>query len=55
VVVEVADAAATVAAAREAGVLVGAVGPRTIRLVTHLDVSRSDAEKAAGLLTELLS
>ncbi|KRA37395.1 MULTISPECIES: threonine aldolase family protein [unclassified Nocardioides] len=45
-----ADAPAFVAAARDAGVLVGAVGARTVRLVTHLDVSRADAERAAGLL-----
>lgn len=44
------DAAAFVTAAREAGVLVGAVGARTVRLVTHLDVSRDDAEVAAKVL-----
>ena len=47
------DAAAFVAAAREAGVLVGAVGARTVRLVTHLDVSRADAEAAAKALAGL--
>jgi threonine aldolase len=47
------DAVAFVAAAREAGVLVGAVGTRTVRLVTHLDVSRSDAEVAAKALASL--
>lgn len=44
------DAAAFVTAAREAGVLVGAVGARTVRLVTHLDVTRADVEVAAKAL-----
>ena len=46
-------AAAFVAAAREAGVLVATVGPTAVRLVTHLDVSRDDAEKAAAVLARL--
>ncbi len=53
VVLERSDAAAFVAAAREAGVLVATVGPTTVRLVTHLDVSRSDAERAAAVLAGL--
>jgi len=53
VVVEQGDAPAFVAAAREAGVLVSAVGPTTVRLVTHLDVTRADAERVAGVLTRL--
>lgn len=55
VVVEVSDAAPVVAAAREEGVLVSAVGPRTVRLVTHLDVSAEQAEQAAGVLTKVLA
>jgi len=47
------DAAAFVAAARDAGVLVGAVGARTVRLVTHLDVTREDVEVAAKALSGL--
>lgn len=47
------DAPAYVTAAREAGVLIGAVGARTIRLVTHLDVTRADAERAARSLAAL--
>lgn len=54
VVVDVPDAAAVVAAAREQGVLVSAVGPRTVRLVTHLDVSADQAEQAAGVLAKVL-
>lgn len=53
VVVERPDAASYVVRARDAGVLVSAVGPRTVRLVTHLDVSRADAERAAGILAGL--
>jgi threonine aldolase len=41
------DAASVVAAAREAGVLLVAFGPRTIRAVTHLDVTREQVEQAA--------
>lgn len=48
-----ADAPAYVARAREAGVLVSAVGPRTVRLVTHLDVTKADAERAAEILSAL--
>lgn len=55
VVVRRPDAAALVAAAREEGVLVSAVGPTAVRLVTHLGVSRDDAEKAAGVLARLVA
>ena len=54
VVVESSDAAGFVAAARERGVLVSAVGARTVRLVTHLDVSRESAEAAARVLAEVV-
>jgi threonine aldolase len=39
-----------VAAAREVDVLVAAVGKAAVRLVTHLDISRDDAEHAAKVL-----
>ncbi len=55
VAVDVPDAPAVVAAAREHGVLIGAVGPRTVRLVTHLDVSRDQAETAATVLAKVLT
>ncbi|WP_028656666.1 threonine aldolase family protein [Nocardioides sp. J54] len=55
VALECADAPGLVARAREAGVLVGAVGARTVRLVTHLDVDRGDAESAARVLASLLA
>ena len=44
------DPPAFVAAAREGGVLVAALGRTAVRLVTHLDVSRDDAERAAKVL-----
>ncbi len=47
------DAAAFVEKAAAAGVRVATVGPVTVRLVTHLDVSRADAERAASVLAAL--
>jgi threonine aldolase len=47
------DAPAVVARARERGVLIFAIGPRTIRAVTHLDVSRKQCEEAAEILVAL--
>jgi threonine aldolase len=55
VVVDVPDAAAVVAAAREHDVLVSAVGPRALRLVTHLGVSRDQTEVAASVLAKVLA
>ena len=49
------DAAAIVGGARERGVLVSALGPRTVRAVTHRDVSRADCERAAELLATAIS
>jgi threonine aldolase len=55
VVVDVPDAPAVVAAAKEQDVLVGAVGPTKVRLLTHLDVDRSAVEQAAKVLAEILA
>jgi threonine aldolase len=44
------DAATVVARAAERDVHVMAFGPRTVRAVTHLDVSREDCERAAEAL-----
>jgi threonine aldolase len=44
------DAATVVARAAEHDVHVLAFGPRTIRAVTHLDVTRAECERAAGVL-----
>jgi threonine aldolase len=46
------DAATVVARAKERGVLLFAFGPRTLRVVTHLDVTREQCERAADLLLE---
>ncbi|QIG42561.1 low specificity L-threonine aldolase [Nocardioides anomalus] len=53
VVVERHDAPAYVAAAAEHGVRIATVGPTAVRMVTHLDVSREDAERAAQVLTKI--
>jgi len=49
------DAAALCATLKERGVLAAPVGPRVIRFVTHLDVSRADCESAVGMIEEVLS
>lgn len=50
VVIGTTDAAGLVERCREGGVLVGAVGSRVVRVVTHLDVSRKDAATAAEVI-----
>jgi threonine aldolase len=51
---EAPDGASIVAAAREQGVLVFAFGPRTIRAVTHLDVTRAQCLDAADILAGIV-
>ncbi len=46
-------AADLVTAAHDSGVLVSLIGPRTIRLVTHLDVDDADCARAADVLCRL--
>jgi threonine aldolase len=46
VVFEVADAPALIAALADAGVRMGALGPTTVRAVTHLDVGADDVAQA---------
>jgi threonine aldolase len=48
------DAATGVERARARGVLVFAFGARTIRAVTHLDVTRAQCERAAQILLEIV-
>jgi threonine aldolase len=48
------DAAAIVARAKAQGVLLAAFGPRTVRAVTHLDVSAAQCDEAAERLAALL-
>ncbi len=48
------DAATIVARAEQAGVRVSAFGERTVRAVTHLDVSREQCRRAADLLAAVI-
>ena len=48
------DAATVVAQARERGVLIFAFGPRTIRAVTHLDVTDEQCTRAADILVAVI-
>jgi threonine aldolase len=54
VVLDVDDAAAVAAAAREQDVLVSALGPRFLRLVTHLDIDDDGIERASKVLQPLV-
>jgi threonine aldolase len=51
---EMPEAAAVVARAGEAGVLISALGARTLRAVTHRDVSREDCARAADALAAVI-
>lgn len=48
------DAATVVGRARAKGVLMFAIGPRSVRAVTHLDVTRADCEQAADTVLSVL-
>src|SRR5215472_5350913 len=48
------DAATIVVRAQEKGVLVSAFGVRTVRAVTHLDVTRDQCRRAAELLADVI-
>ena len=48
------DAAAIVARAQQEGVLISAFAARTLRAVTHLDVTRDQCRQAADSLARLL-
>lgn len=48
------DASAFSAALKQKGVLVSAIGPHALRLVTHLDAGRGACERAAAILSEQL-
>jgi threonine aldolase len=43
-----------VARARERGLLIFDFGPRTVRAVTHLDVTREQCARAAEILVEIV-
>lgn len=44
-----------VAAARTQGILINALGPAKVRMLTHLDVNRSQCERAADTIAGLLT
>ena len=48
------DAATIVAQAAKAGVLVSAFAARTVRAVTHLDVTQDECRRATDLLTDVI-
>jgi threonine aldolase len=48
------DAPAFCAALKQKGVLTSAIGPHSVRLVTHYDVGTRSCEEAAGILVEQL-
>ncbi len=48
-----ADASTLVAGMKEQGVLASAIGPHSVRLVTHRDVSADQCERAANILRSL--
>jgi threonine aldolase len=52
--ISVADAAASAAAARERDVLFNVVGPKLIRLVTHLDIDDDAIDQAIKVLRPLV-
>jgi len=54
VVLEVGDAPAVAAGAAEGGVLIAALGPRLLRLVTHLDVDDDAVDQAVDVLRPLV-
>ena len=49
------DAATVVARARERGVLLWPSRPRTVRAVTHLDVTAEDCAAAADVLADCVA
>ena len=55
VVFEVADAPALIAALADAGVRMGALGPTTVRAVTHLDVGADDVAQAVEAVRTALA
>jgi threonine aldolase len=48
------NAPTVVERAREAGLLIFAFGPRTVRAVTHLDVTRVQCERAGAILRAIV-
>jgi threonine aldolase len=49
------DAAGFCAALKQKGVLASAIGPHSVRFVTHYDVSREDCQQASEIVSALLN
>ena len=49
------DASGFVTAMKDRGVLASAIGPRSVRFVTHFDVDQQDCERAAAMAGEVLA
>jgi threonine aldolase len=54
VVLDIVGAAGVAAAAAEQGVLISALGPRFVRLVTHLDIDDADVARTIAVLMPLI-
>ncbi len=48
------DSPTLAAKAKEKGLIIGSLGPQTVRLITHLDINDDDAAFAISVLTDLL-
>ena len=48
------DSPTLAAKAKERGLIIGSLGPQTVRLITHLDIDDDDAAFALSVLTDLL-
>ncbi|HUW78555.1 MAG TPA: GntG family PLP-dependent aldolase [Candidatus Nanopelagicaceae bacterium] len=48
------DAPSLAAKARELGIVIGALGPQTVRLITHLDITDENAVQTADVMADLL-
>ena len=55
VVISTGDAAGLVERCRSEGVLVSAVGARVVRAVTHLDINKQDAHRAADVIARAVA
>jgi len=48
------DSPTLAAKAKERGLIIGSLGPQTVRIITHLDIDDDDAAFAISVLTDLL-
>jgi len=48
------DAPTVIARARDRGLVIFAFGPRTLRVVTHLNLTREECRRGAEILLEIV-